>query len=113
MLPGGPRLPQQFHPGPAEFFDGRRQIAYREADHRASADVFLAWVLIAEDLDMAAIGKLENPEARFGVNQPQTKRVLIKVRQFRGTAGARATPAEACNLHAGSIATRYLGGVRR
>jgi hypothetical protein len=54
MLPGGPGFPEQFRSGLAKFFDGRRQIAHREADHRSRAEVFLARVLRAEDLDVAA-----------------------------------------------------------
>lgn len=108
VLPGRAGFPQQFHAGAAEFFDRYGQIAYRKADHWSCAEVFLAWILGAEDLDMAAIGKLENPEARFGVNQSLTKCVFVEVREFRGAFRARPAPAKACDLHADQYCRRTL-----
>ena len=80
MLPGGPRLTKQFDASAAQFLDGRRKVADREPDDRPAIKVLRALVEGAEDLDIPAIGELEDPQARFGVHQPQPQHVLVEVR---------------------------------
>jgi len=44
--------------------------------------VVLAGVVRTEDFDVAAVRKLEDPEARFDLHWPQAQHVLVEVRQL-------------------------------
>jgi hypothetical protein len=100
VLPGRSWFAKQLDTGPSQLFHGCWQVADGEAGDWPGGEVFLAWVAAAENLDMAAIAKLEDPEIRFGMHQPKTKNVFVEVGQFPGVIGARTTPAKACDLHA-------------
>ena len=80
MLPGRSRLTKQFDSDAAQFLDGRRKVMDREPDDRPAIKVLPAPVEGAEDLDIPAIGKLEDPQARFGVHRPQPQYVLVEIR---------------------------------
>ena len=80
MLPGRSWLTKQFDASTAQFLDGRRQVTDRETDDRPGIKVLPTLVERAEDLDIPAIGELEDPQARFGVHRPQPQHVLIEIR---------------------------------
>ena len=80
VLPSRPGLAQQLDAGSSQFVDGRREFTHSEAGNRTSAEMLLAGVTAAEYLDVAAIGELEDPEIRFGVDQPEPENVFVKVR---------------------------------
>ena len=77
----------------------RGQVTHSEAGHRPGAEVLLTRAAVAEYLDVAPIRKLEDPEIRFGIHQPEPKNMFVEVRQFPGAVGSRATPAKTCDLH--------------
>jgi hypothetical protein len=109
VLPGRPRFAEQFDAGSSQFFDGRRQVADGKADHRSGPEVVPAWVLAAEDLDVAAIGKLEDSQVRLGVGRCEAKHVLIELCQCHGIFCPCSAPAKARDLHA----CQYHCGTRR
>jgi len=80
MLPGRSRLSEQFDAGVAQLLDGRRQVTDREPDDRPGIKVLPALVERAEDLNIPAVWKLEDPQARFGMRWPQSEHVLVEVR---------------------------------
>ena len=80
MLPGRSRLTEQFDAGAAQLRHGRGQVTDREPDDRPAVKVFPALVERAEDLNVPAVGELEDLQARFGVYGPQAEHVLVEVR---------------------------------
>lgn len=80
MLPGRSRLTRQLDASAAQFPGGGGEVTDREPGDRPGIKVFPAAVERAEDLDIAAIGELEDPQARLGVHRPQPRHVLAAVR---------------------------------
>ena len=91
MLPGRAWVPEQFDAGSSQFYDGRWQVADGKADHWSGAEVFPARVLAAEDLDMAAIAKLEDPQVRLGAGRCEAKHALIEMPVLRQLMSASLT----------------------
>jgi hypothetical protein len=100
MLPGRSRLTEQFDASAAQFLDSRRQVTDREPDDRPAIKVLPALVERAEDLDIPAVGELEDPQARFGVLWPQSEHVLVEVRELPIMFGTGTAPAQARDVHA-------------
>lgn len=76
-----------------------RAMTDGETGYRAGSEMLLPRGAAAEDLDMAAIRKLEDPEIRFGMDQPEAENIFIEVRQLPGAIRSRTAPAKACDLH--------------
>jgi hypothetical protein len=100
MLPGWSRLTEQCDPGSAQLFDSCRQVADGEPNDGPTVEVPPAPVVRTEDLDMPAIGQLEDPKARVGVNGPLPQHVLVEARQLLVMFSAGAAPAQARDVHA-------------
>jgi len=62
--------------------------------------MLLARIAVSENFDMPPVKELEDPEIRFGVHQPESKNMLVEMRQLAGAACSRAAPAKARDLHA-------------
>jgi hypothetical protein len=112
MLPRGSRFTEQLDTGLLKFVDSRLQVTHSEADNWTGTEVLLAWVAAAKYLDVAAIGQFKDPEIRFGMYQPESKNVLVEVRQFSRTIGTRAAPTEPCDFHICQYRP-HLGGMAR
>lgn len=100
LLPRRSWFAQQLDACPSQLLHGRGQVADGEADNRAGSEVLLARIATAENLDMPPIRKLEDPEIRFRMHQPEAKDMLVEMRQFTAAACSRAAPSKACDLHA-------------
>ena len=100
VLPGRSRLAQQLDACPSQLVHGRGQVADGEADNRAGSEVLLARITAAENLGMPAVRKLEDPEIRFRMHQPEAENMLVEVCQFTAAACSRAAPSKARDLHA-------------
>jgi hypothetical protein len=103
VLPGRSWFAQQLDARPSQLAHGRGQVADGEAHNRAGSEMLLARIAAAENLDMPPIRKLEDPEIRFRMHQPQAKNMLEEMRQFTAAACSRAAPSKARDLHACSI----------
>ena len=79
-----------------------------EADNRAGSGMLLAWIAAAENRGMPPVRKLENPELRFRVHQPETENMLVEMRQFTAAACSRAVPPKASDLHASAAAVKAV-----
>jgi len=99
VLPGRPWLAQQLDASLSQFLDGRWQVTDGETGNWAGREMLLSRVAAAEDLDMAAIRQLEDPEIRFRMYQSEAENMFVEVRQFPGAIRSRAAPAKACDLH--------------
>jgi hypothetical protein len=100
VLPGGAWVAEQFDGGSSQFFDGRRPVADGKGDHWSGAEVVPARVLAADDLDIAAIGKLGYPQVRLGVSQCEAEHALMERCQLCGASCPHPAPAKARDLHA-------------
>lgn len=100
VLPRRSRFAHQIHARPSQLSHGRWQVADGEADNRTGREMLLARIAAAENLDMPAIRKLEDPEIRFRMHQREAKNMLVEMRQFIAAAGSRAAPSQARDLHA-------------
>src|SRR5580658_9021986 len=62
--------------------------------------MLLARIAAAENLGMPPVRKLEDPEIRFRVRQPEAEDMLVEMRQFNAAACSRAAPSKTRDLHA-------------
>jgi len=65
VLPGWSRFTEQLDACIAQFLDGRGQVADGEPDDGSAVEVLPAVELRAEDLDVLAVGELEDLKARL------------------------------------------------
>ena len=100
VLPRRSLFAQQLDACPSQLVHGRGQVADGEADNRAGGKMLLARIAAAENLDMPPVRKLEDPEIRFRMHQPEAKNMLVEMRQFTAAACSRPAPSKACDLHA-------------
>ena len=68
--------------------------------------MLLARIAAAENRGMPPVRKLENPELRFRVHQPEAENMLVEMRQFTAAACSRAIPPKASDLHASAAAVK-------
>jgi len=100
VLPRRSWLAQQFDARPSQLVHGRGQVADGEADNRTGGEMVPARIAAAENLDMPPVQKLEDPEIRFRMHQPEAENMLVEKRQFTAAACSRAAPSKARDLHA-------------
>src|ERR1700683_3133340 len=114
VLPGRTGLAEQLDTGEPQLVHGRGQVADGESDHRAGGEVILARVVRAKHLDVAPVGKLEDPEARLRVHRLQAKHAGVEVRQLFVMVGAGPAPSQARDVHAASMSVlpHPVGGWR-
>jgi hypothetical protein len=77
-LPGRARFAQQLDVVPAELVDRGSKFLDSEADDGSGGELLMARIAPAEHLDMAAVGKLEDPEVRFVDDEAQAKHGAVE-----------------------------------
>lgn len=68
---------------------GRTTEPNGEADNRAGSEMLLARIAAAENRGMPPIRKLEDPELRFRMHQPEAENMLVEMRQFTAAVGVK------------------------
>src|SRR5207302_11456172 len=100
MLPGWSWFAEQFDARASQFLHGCGQVADSEPYDGSGVKVCPVRVVRAEDLDMVAVGKFEDPQTWFGAHRGQAQHVLVEMRQLLVVLGAGAAPAQARDIHA-------------
>lgn len=59
---------------------------------------------------MAAVAKRDDPQTWFGTHRCQAQHVLVEVRQLLVVFCARATPAQAWDIHPGQYHFQHVSG---
>jgi hypothetical protein len=100
MLPSWSRVTEQFDTRASQLLHSCGHVADSEPHDRPGIKVLPARVVRTEDLGMAAVAKLEDPQTWFGAHGREAQHVLVEVHQLLVVFRASAAPSQTCDIHA-------------